>query len=98
MREPYEFVVAEGGVLRAYDRLLEVQQSLHREDVPVAERNLFQLRGNVKEVGYVRAYRDDFLKTMDKDTNGSHPFAICSSHCLSRRTAIWLFMRITTGT
>lgn len=45
MREPYEFVVAEGGVLRAYDRLLEVQQSLHREDVPVAERNLFQLRG-----------------------------------------------------
>lgn len=73
LREPYEFVVAEGGVLRAYDRLLEVQQSLHREDVPVAERNLFQLRGNVKEVGYVRAYRDDFLKTMDKDTNGSHP-------------------------
>ena len=73
LREPYEFVVAEGGVLRAYDRLLEVQQSLHREDVPVAERNLFQLRGNVKEVGYVRAYREDFLKTMDKDTNGSHP-------------------------
>ena len=60
-------------MLRAYDRLLEVQQSLHREDVPVAERNLFQLRGNVKEVGYVRAYREDFLKTMDKDTNGSHP-------------------------
>lgn len=70
MREPYEFVVAEGGVLRAYDRLLEVQQSLHHEDVPVAERNLFQLRGNVREVGYVRAYREDFLKTMDKDTNG----------------------------
>ena len=73
LEKPYDFVVAEDNKLRAGDRVLELQEGAGQKDVPISERDLFLLKGKVKEVRYARTYSGEVLKSLDQEAGGNHP-------------------------
>lgn len=62
-REDYVLVVGKDGTLYTPDRILEPQETARdAEDLPLTERSLFMLRGDVKSVHYLRSYSEAYLR------------------------------------
>lgn len=67
-RDDYVLVVGKDGTLYTPDRVLEPQETAKdAEDLPLTERSLFMLRGDVKSVRYLRSYPGAFLQSYDED-------------------------------
>ena len=84
MENPYEFVVTDEGKLRAYDRVLELQERVGNEGPKMTERDIYMLKGKVKQVKLIRAYPTNMIKSLEEETNGNHPFChFCNIICFS---------------
>lgn len=65
--DDYVLVAGKDGTLYTPDRTLEPQETARdAEDLPLTERSLFMLRGDVKSVYYLRSYSEAYLRD-DKD-------------------------------
>ena len=73
LEQPYEFVVTEEGELRAYDRVLELQKSAGSQGAKMTERDIYMLKGNVKQARLIRVYPENMMKSLQEEENGNHP-------------------------
>lgn len=75
--DEYVFVVGKDGTLYSEDRTLGPQDvDTTAKDLPITERSLFMLRGNVSSVRYLRAYPETFLKDTEAPiSNFSHTYS-----------------------
>lgn len=55
----YRFTATGDGELRSYDRILTLQESAGIKSKPATERDLFDLKGNVKQMAHARIYVKD---------------------------------------
>lgn len=55
----YKFTATGDGELRSYDRILTLQESAGIKSNPVTERDLFDLKGNVKQMAHARIFVKD---------------------------------------
>lgn len=61
--DDYVLVAGKDGTLYTPDRTLEPQETARdAEDLPLTERSLFMLRGDVKSVYYLRSYSEAYLR------------------------------------
>lgn len=63
----YEFTATGEGELRSYDRVLTLQNSAGIKSKPVTERDLFELKGNVKKLAHARVFVKDDAGSSDLD-------------------------------
>ena len=73
LEQPYEFVVTEEGELRAYDRVLELQKSAGSQGAKMTERDIYMLKGNVKQARLIRVYPENMMKSLQEEEDGNHP-------------------------
>jgi len=73
LEQPYDFVVTEEGKLRACDRVLELQKSAGSQGAKMTERDIYMLKGNVKQARLIRVYPENMMKSLQEEENGNHP-------------------------
>ena len=73
LERPYDFVVTEEGKLRAYDRVLELQESRGGQGAEMTERDIYMLKGNVKQARLIRVYPEKMMKSLQEEEDGNHP-------------------------
>lgn len=59
LNDAYRFTATGDGELRSYDRILTLQESAGIKSKPATERDLFDLKGNVKQMAHCRIYVKD---------------------------------------